>query len=131
MKKQINIAAQQIVFTFDGLDAVTLNVAKISDEVLEYAQYHGLQARVGDNASIARKAADGSIITVTEAMRREAVLELVKHYESGTKDWGLRTGPKAAPLNPAIQRIAEKRNCSYAEAMAWFNEKLMAELEAA
>ena len=86
MKKQINIATQQIIFTFDELPAVTLDVSKVSDDVLEYAQYHGLQARIGDNAAIARKQGD-TIITVTEAMRRDAVQELVTHYESGSVDW--------------------------------------------
>lgn len=38
--------------------------------------------------------------------------------------------PKAAPINPAIQAIATKLGKTYAEAMAWYNEKLMAELEA-
>ena len=128
MKKQINIAAQQVVFTFDGLDPVTLNVAKVSDEVLEYAQYHGLQARIGDNAAIARKSADGSIITVTEAMRRDAVMELVTHYESGTTEWALRTG--APKFNPAIQRLAAKLGKSYDEAKAWLAEDAISELSA-
>ena len=132
MKKQILVASQQIQFTFDGLDAVTLNLSKCSDEVLEYAQYHGLYARVGDNAAIARKGPNGEIITVTEAMRREAVLELVNHYETGTKDWSIRgTGaPKAPAYNAAAAAYAQKTGKSYAEGLAWFNAKVQAEIDA-
>lgn len=126
MKKQINIEAQQINFTFDGLEPVTLHIDKVSDDVLQYAQYHGLQARVGDNAAIARKAADGTIITVTEAMRRDAVLELVNHYETGTVDWSMKSS--APKFNPAIQRLAAKLGKSYDEAKAWLAEDVVSEL---
>lgn len=127
MKKQINIATQQIIFTFDELPAVTLDVSKVSDDVLEYAQYHGLQARIGDNAAIARKQGD-TIITVTEAMRRDAVQELVTHYESGSVDWSVKsTLPK---FNPAIQRLAAKLGKSYDEAKAWLVEDAINELSA-
>ena len=126
MKKSINIAAQQIVFTFDELPTVTLDVTKVSDDVLEHAQYHGLQARIGDNAAIARKQGD-TIITVTEAMRRDAVLELVGHYESGTADWSIK-GTRAAPQNPTILAIAAKRGCTYVEAEAFLAAQFLEEL---
>ena len=129
MKKVIDLQAQQIRFTFEGLEAVVLNVPKLSDDVLEYAQYHGLQARIGDNAAISRKGADGSVVNVTEAMRRDAVLELVNHYESGATAWELRTGKRAPAQSPTIAAIATKLGITYAEAEAKVAETLLAEME--
>ena len=57
-------------------------------------------------------------------------MELVDHYRSGSEDWSPKVKVRAATFNPHIQAIAEKRNCSYGEAQAWFTEKLMAELSA-
>ena len=127
MKKSINIAAQQVIFTFDDLPSVTLHIDKISDANLEYAQYHGLMARVGDAAAIARKQGD-VVITVTEAMRREAVTALVDHYESGSDQWETRSS--APKFNPAIQRLAAKLGKSYDEAKAWLAEDAISELSA-
>lgn len=129
MKKQINIESQTIQFTFDGLDPVVFHIEKCSDACLEYAQYHGFQARIGDNAAIARKDKAGNIVTVTEAMRRDAVLELVNHYESGTADWAIK-GTRAAPQNPVFLDIAARRGCTYEEAMAWYQERMVAEMQA-
>ncbi len=80
------------------------------------------------NAAIARKQKDGTVITVTEAMRRDAVLEMVTHLHGNT-DWNMRKS--ASPkIDPNIQAIADKRGTTYAEALAWFNAKLMEELNA-
>ena len=128
MKKVIDLQAQQIRFTFEGLEAVVLNVPKLSDDVLEYAQYHGLQARIGDNAAISRKGADGSVVNVTETMRREAVLELVNHYESGAKVWELRTA-RAPAQSPTIAAIAVKLNITYAEAEAKVAEQMLNDMQ--
>lgn len=128
MKKVINIKAQSIQFTFDGLEPITLDVTKVSADVQDYAVYHGLQARIGDNAAISRKQPDGSVIVVTEEMRRNAVKELVDHYESGSAEWNI--GRKAAAQNPAILALAEKLGKSYAEAQAYIVAKAVAELEA-
>ncbi len=129
MKKQIDAVAQTVTFSFDeGLDTITLSMRKVSPAVATYAMLHGFAARVGDNAAIAKKQADGSVITVTEEMRRNAVKELVDHYESGSAEWN--TGRKAAALNPAILALAEKLGKSYAEAQAYIVAKAVAELEA-
>lgn len=117
----------KIIFTFgDGLAPVTFDAEKTSAAMQERAMMHGWSARIGDNAAIQKSAENG--FTVTEAMRREAVLEMVTHYEKGGDQWELRTA-KAAPINPAIAKIAELRQCTYAEAQAWFNEKLIAEMQ--
>lgn len=106
-----------ITFTFDGLEPVKFDAGKCSERVQDYAMQHGFMARIGDNAAISRKQKDGTIITVTEAMRREAVLELVNHYESGTEQWELRT-TKAPAQNAAILALANSLGKTYAEAEA-------------
>jgi hypothetical protein len=128
MKKTINAVARSVTFTFDGLEPVTISMSKVSDENAAYAMLHGFAARIGDNAAIAKSAENN--FTVTEAMRRGEVEKMVAFYEdAGNKDWNVRVaGPKAAPMNPALMAIAQKRGCTYEEAQVWFNEKLMAEL---
>ena len=129
MKKSINVQTRSVTFTFDGLEPITMEAEKMSAANYDYACLHGLAARIGDNAAITKSAENN--FTVTEAMRRAAVEELVTFYENpDNKDWNVRaTGPKKPAFNPAIQAIAEKRGCTYEEAMTWFNAKLMAELE--
>jgi hypothetical protein len=130
MKKTINTAARSITFTFDELEPVTLALDKVSADNITYATLHGFAARVGDSAALTKSAENN--FTVTEAMRRAEVEAMVKFYENTVNtDWNMRVAtPKAAPINPAIQAIATKLGKTYAEAMAWYNEKLMAELAA-
>ena len=130
MKKTINTAAQSVTFTFDGLAPVTLAMKDVSPANAAYATLHGFAARIGDNAAIAKSAENS--FTVTEAMRRAEVEKMVAFYANAANvDWNVRVaGPKAAPMNPAITAIAQKLGKTYEEAMAWYNTKLMAELEA-
>jgi len=130
MKKVLNATAQTVTFTFDGLESVTLAMKDVSQENAAYAALHGFAARIGDNAAIAKSPENG--FKVTEAMRRAEVEKMVAFYANvDNKDWNMRVaGPKAAPMNPAIQAIAQKLGKTYEEAMAWYNAKLMAELEA-
>lgn len=129
MKKSINAAERTVTFTFEGLEPVVLRLGDVSQANVTYAALHGMGARIGDNAAIAKSAENGYV--VTEAMRRAEVEKMVAFYANAANvDWNMRVaaGPKAAPFNPAIQAIAAKLGKSYAEAMAWYNEKLMAEL---
>lgn len=129
MKKVIDAVAQTVTFTFDGgLAPIVLAMSQVHPDNATYAMLHGFAARIGDNAAIQKSAENN--YTVTEAMRREAVAELVDHYASGSADWSPKARAKKETFNPHIQAIANKRGCTYAEAQAWFNAKLMAELEA-
>ena len=129
MKKSINAVAQTVTFTFDGLEPVTLAMRDVTPANATYAMLHGFAARIGDNAAIQKSAENG--FRVTEAMRREAVMELVTHYTSGSTDWNVRAaGGKRETFNPHISAIAQKRGCTYEEAMAWFSAKLQAEMDA-
>lgn len=116
MKKEIT--AVGVTFTFDGLDTVTFDATKCTSDVRDYAMRHGFSARIGDNAALSRKQPDGTVIKVTEEMRRAEVVKLVEHYHNGG---GWEMGRSAAQ-NPVIAAIAAKRGCTYAEA-----EKLLAD----
>jgi len=126
MKKVINTNAQTVVFTFDGCEAVTLKMADVTPENATYAMLHGFAARIGDNAAIQKSAENG--FNVTEAMRREAVLELVNHYASGSIEWNLKVAVRKAPQNPTILAIAAKMGLTYTEAEAEIQRRMLAEL---
>lgn len=129
MKKVINTAARSVTFTFDGLDSITMNAEKMSAANYDYAVLHGLAARIGDAAALTKSAENN--FTVTEAMRRAEVEALVKFYEDkDNRDWNVKTRAAKPVFNPVIQRIAEKKQCTYEAAATWYNEKLMAELDA-
>ena len=128
MKKVINSGAQAVTFQFDGLADVVLRMSEVTPANATYAMLHGFAARIGDNAAISKSAENGFV--VTEAMRREAVMELVDHYRSGSIEWSPKAKAPRETFNPHIQAIADRRGCSYAEAQVWFTEKLMAELSA-
>ena len=126
MKKIINTAAQTVTFTFDGFAAVTLAMSQVSRENREYAELHGLAARIGDSAAISKTAENGFL--VTEAARREAVIEMVEHYSSGTADWNLRVSVRKPVQNPTIMAIAAKMGLSYEGAEAEIQRRMLAEL---
>lgn len=126
MKKVID--GLVVRFEFNGLEPVVFDASRVSGANRERAMMHGFAARIGDNAAIQKSAENG--YTVTEAMRREAVLELVDHYHGESEEWSPKAKAKTEKLNPHIAAIAQKRNCTYEEAQAWFNAKLMAELDA-
>ena len=128
MKKVINVVAATVTFSFEDEAPVVLNIHDMTAENQSYAILHGMAARIGDNAAIQKSAENN--FTVTEAMRRAAVLELVTHYTSGSTDWNMKQAARKPSFNPAIQAIADKLEKTYEEAMAWYNAKLMAELEA-
>ena len=113
-------------FTFDGLDDITFNAAKTSVEISERARMHGFEQRIRDNAAISKSAQNN--FTVTEQMRRDAIIEMVTHLESGGVDWNLKAGTRAAPQNPTILRISAKLGITYQEAEAKLAEQFLAEM---
>jgi len=123
MKKVINTNAQAVTFTFEGLAPVTLSMSDVTPANATYAMLHGFAARIGDNAAIQKSAENN--FTVTEAMRREAVLELVNHYTSGSVEWNLKVAERKAPQNPLWLRLAQARGVAYEVIAA---EKVAADL---
>jgi hypothetical protein len=128
MKKLID--GTKIVFSFEGCEQVIFDATKVSEQNRAYAIMHGFQARIGDNAAIQKSAENGYV--VTEQMRREAVLEMVEHYENPTQtNWNLRAaGPKKTAQNPAILKLAEALGLSYEQTQAKLVEDAMAALTA-
>ncbi len=129
MKKSIDTVLRTVTFTFDGLEPIVMYADQLSEANRNYAVLHGLAARIGDAAALTKSAENN--FTVTEAMRRAEVEALVKFYENKDNlDWNVKVRTAKVVFNPVIQRIAEKKQCTYEEAAAWYNEKLMAELDA-
>lgn len=133
MKKAINVAAQTITFSFEGfhtrsgepgheiindnpeLAPITLAMADVSPANATYAMLHGFGARIGDNAALSRKQKDGSVIKITETMRREEILKMVSHYASGSAEWELG---RTAQIDPRAVKLAEAKGITIAEASA-------------
>ena len=127
MKKLIDTAARTVTYTFDGeLAPIVFHADKAPMASRNTAEMMAWANKHGDCAAISKLPENN--FTVTEAMRHAEVLRSVNHHEGGG-EWTMRAA-KVATFNPHIQAIAEKRNCSYGEAQAWFTEKLMAELAA-
>jgi len=116
----------KLEFTFEELDLITFDSTKVSDKLRERAEMHGFEQRIRDNAAIAKS--EKNRFNVTETMRRDAVLEMVTHLESGGTEWNLKAGARAAAQNPTILKIAAKLNISYVEAEAKLAEQFLAEL---
>lgn len=118
MKKAIVPNTQQIRFTFEGLEPLTFDAAKVSDANREYSILNGFLHRLGDMAAIPKQDSKGNVVVVTEQMRRDAIAAGIAHYESGTSDWNMKGGGRVAPQNPVILQVAAKFDISYEEASA-------------
>lgn len=117
-----------IVFSYsDGLADSVFDPRAASTICNEQARLKGWEARLRDTAALSRKQPDGTIITITEAMRKTEVDALIAHYVTGTEAWNV--GAKAAAPNPFFIRLAEKRNCTYAEAQSWYQAKLLEDMD--
>jgi len=124
MKKAID--GNKIVFTFTGLEPIVFNANLAHDDTRAHAMMHGFAARIGDNAAIQKTELNN--YTVTEQMRRDAVSELVHHYESNSPNWNVRAAGAAPKQNPVIAAIAAKRNITYAEAEKFLADQFLSEI---
>lgn len=107
------IVGTTVVFKFDGEVDYVFDVATVAPAQRAYAEMHGWQARLGDNAAISRKQKDGTLITVTEKMRRDAVAQLGDYYMGGATAWN--SGRVASESGP-IRALADSQGITYAEA---------------
>lgn len=127
MKKRID--GTKVVFSFDhGVPELVFDTAVVTPEVRDYAVPFAFMHRLGDAAAIPRQQADGTVVIVTEAMRREAIAALAQYYTDGATLWNVRATGKAPAQNATIAAIALKRGIDYAAAEAWMNEQLTAGL---
>lgn len=108
---------------------VTFDADRVHSGLHEQAEMHGWIQRLRDNAAIARKDKDGNVITVTEAMRKAAVKELIDHYHSGSAEWNVKARAVIAE-NPVWRALADKRGVAYEVIAAEKAAADLAELEA-
>ena len=120
------VSGSTITFTFDGQEPVVFDATAAAQHA-DRAMMHGFEQKIRDNAAISRKQKNGTVITVTEAMRRAAVLEMATHLTTSS-DWNMRTSamPKQ---NATIAAIAAKLGVSYTEAEAEVQRRMLAEME--
>lgn len=134
MKKAIDYKAGTVTFTFDdGLEPVVCDAGAMSESMGDYCVLFGINHRVGDNAALSRTGKDGKVITVTEAMRREAVLEMWNHMKTATigpdgEGWNMKASARRAPQNPVIAAIAAKRGITYEQAEAELAKQFLSEV---
>lgn len=113
------LAAGILSFTFDGLEPVIFDSNRCPN--LEFrAMMHGFEQRIRDNAALSRKQKDGSVITITEQMRRDAVEEMVAHlHANGTWEMG-----RTAPIDPRVAKyLAMKPGATREEAVGFWRQK--------
>lgn len=111
MKKLIDNAAGTVTFTFEGgLDRVVFDATVLNDETRLHAMLAGCSHKIGDNAAISKSEENG--FTVTEAMRRDAVMQMVEQL--GRNEWNVKT--RAPTRHPSIVKLAAKWGCTYEEA---------------
>ena len=124
--KLATMEANSIKFEFDGLEPVVCNPTLLSPEARNVAMLMGIQAKIRDAAALSRKQADGSVIEITEAMRRAEAVAMRDHLESGGA-WNVRVA--AAPKqNAAILALATRLGKTYAETEAILAGDAIAEL---
>lgn len=131
---KVTTRSRKIDFVFDGLAPeeciLTFDADRVHSGLHERAEMHGWEQRLRDNAALSRKQKDGSVVTITEAMRRAAVKELVDHYHGGSADWAIKSSARAPEQNPVWLAIATKRGMTYEAYAAERAEADLAELAA-
>ena len=108
MKKVINIETNSVTFSFgsEAHDDVTVSPTSFPAAIQAMFPLHGIAAKVGDAAAIAKSADNGFI--VTEAMRHEAVVAMVDQLNGG--DWAAakaKSHATAQSLKVAEETIRE------------------------
>lgn len=128
MKIKSNDATGRMTFVFeDDVAPVTFDCNQAHFDLCIHAMMKGFESRIKDTAAIPRKQGD-SIITVTEAMRREKVAEMVQHLEAGGTEWNLKASARRPVQNTAILALAASLGKSYEEAEAHIAELALKEL---
>ena len=122
-----------LIYNFDDdLPSVRFDV---NDEVhfdnCITAMMMGFNDRIKDRAAIPRKQKVNGVevvVNVTETMRRDKVVEVIDHLNSGTDQWNLKSSARAPKQDPSIAALAAKLNITYDEALAKIAEIALKEL---
>lgn len=99
-----------ITFHVRGAGAITLDMDRLSADVVQRAAIHGMIQRISDAAAISRDEETGLPATPEEKL--EAMSRLVAHYESGTSEWSrvAEAGPKGGVLFKALCEMFPDRD---------------------
>ena len=125
MKKQI--VGNLVKFTFeDSVPALTFDCTKMSGANRAYAIPFGMCHRLGDMAALSRTLQDGTVRTITEAMRHDAIEAGITHYESDAAQWEMKVS-HVVPQNPVWLAMSVKRGVEYSIIAA---ERAQADLDA-
>jgi len=124
MKKAIN--GNLVEFTFDGLMPVVFDATKASEDNRKRAEMLGWMNKHGDCAAISRKGEDGSVIEITEQMRREAVLASCERFVVEGATWEQRSA-RTNTLESTIAGMMAFMRLSREEVLAML-EKRQAEM---
>lgn len=121
---------KSILFKVAGIGDLTLEMQKLSSEVLAYAQLHGMKQRISDAAALSTDAETGK--PATAQARFDAMSALIEHYHSGTVEWNRkRAGGGAGPsadlryLRIALSEIYPERSAE--QLNAWLEKRTKAE----
>ena len=108
-----------LTFTFDGATSVSFDADRCT-ALTNDAAMHGFEQKIRDNAALSRNIKINGVETVrtiTEAMRRDAVLEMVTHLEKN-ETWNMKATARQAPQNQVIIDLANAHGITYAQAEA-------------
>ena len=89
----IDAAKNEITFKVIGNGAVHIfHMDRVHASNVAYAALHGMKQRLVDNTAISKTDANGAIRSATEMarLREAALLEMIRHYESGIDRWNVR-----------------------------------------
>lgn len=119
MKKTWNETTRKIDFTFDGCDPISIDPLNYPIKIQEMLPIHGALAKLGDSAAIQKSAENG--FTVTEAMRRAAILQMHEQLMAG--DWNARKSAAVPKQDPRILAKAVAKGMTYEQYVDWMLEQ--------
>ena len=103
MKRKMDVVAGTVTFSFTGLEDIVVRPEDLCEDARRYAPLAGIVQAAGDEAAIEKTEANGW--TVTEAMRREAVLAKIEQFK--TVGWYAAPGTVRVKSAEEIKRLQE------------------------
>lgn len=101
----VNVEEKTISFRVTGTgNTHTFHMDRAHAANVAYAALHGFKQRLVDNTAVSRTDKDGKVRSAAEQarLREEALVEMIRHYESGVERWNVREPGKGGARKPAI-----------------------------
>ena len=115
----IDLFGKSITFTVDGVGTAKLHMDKVHGANQDYAQYYGMQQRIGDKGAIPRDPITG--LSATPQEKFAAIKGMVDFYELGGDAWNMvratSTPKDTTPL--VLQAIANVYKTTIEKAKAF------------